>query len=216
MVPHGTVTADIGTDHGYLPAYLVMSGISPLAIATDINEGPLAAAGNLISLLAIQNKVQLRLGNGLNVLMPGEADTIIMAGMGASTMIKILEQSEEVLAGTKRIIFQPMRDTGRVRTWLAGHGWKIQDEDLVLEDEIFYEILAAEPGQSSLTPEETEVGPVLFKKKHPLLKAYLQEKINVLRNIEKSLQKSLKPEAENQKQKINEKINTLERVMVCL
>ena len=126
MVPEGSVVADIGTDHGYLPAHLVMSGISPYAIATDVNEGPLAAARNLISLLAIEKRVQLRLGDGLGPLAPNEAETVVMAGIGASTMIKIMEQSPLVLKSVKRLILQPMRGTPKVRTWLVQHRYRVQ------------------------------------------------------------------------------------------
>ncbi|HHT62590.1 MAG: tRNA (adenine(22)-N(1))-methyltransferase [Bacillota bacterium] len=216
MVPKGSVVADIGTDHGYLPAYLVMSRISPYVIATDVNKGPLAAAANLISLLAVGKKIDLRLGDGLTVLMPGEVETIVIAGMGASTMIKILDQTPEVLSQAKRLILQPMRNVPRLRTWLAEHQWEIKDEELIWEDEIFYEIVAADHGQSTLTQEEAEIGPILLKKKHPLLKEYLSERIKVLKSIEVSLQNSTKPRTEIQKQDLHEKINTLERVMACL
>jgi tRNA (adenine22-N1)-methyltransferase len=157
MVPKGSVVADIGTDHGYLPAYLVMSRISPYVIATDVNKGPLAAAANLISLLAVGKKIDLRLGDGLTVLMPGEVETIVIAGMGASTMIKILDQTPEVLSQAKRLILQPMRNVPRLRTWLAEHQWEIKDEELIWEDEIFYEIVAADHGQSTLTQEEAQL-----------------------------------------------------------
>ncbi|MGI6686593.1 MAG: tRNA (adenine(22)-N(1))-methyltransferase [Bacillota bacterium] len=216
MIPQGSVVADIGTDHGYLPAYLVMSGVSPYVIATDVNTGPLAAAENLISLLAIEKKIDLRLGDGFSVLRPEEAETLVLAGMGASTMVKIFEQTPLVLSKAKRLILQPMRGTDKIRLWLSKYGWEIQDEELVYEDQIFYEIIAAEPGHSILSNEEIEIGPVLLKKKHPLLKDFLMGKIHVLKSIENSLQNSTKPKAQSQRRKINEKINTLERVILCL
>jgi len=216
MVPPGFVMADIGTDHGYLPAYLVITGITPSAIATDAKEQPLASAANLVNLLAIEKKVDLRLGDGLSVLAPGEAKTIVVAGMGASTVVKILEETPQVLRKTSRLILQPMRDTSKIRTWLVKHGWEIIDEELVYEDNIFYEIIAAEPGNSVLSIEEVENGPVLLKKKHPLLKNFIGEKIKTLETICRSLEKSTNAKAVEQRQDIKEKINTLKRVIACL
>lgn len=216
IIPQGFVAADIGTDHGYLPAYLVMAGISPSAIATDAKEQPLASAANLISLLAIEKKVDLRLGDGLSVLEPGEAEALVIAGMGASTMIKILEETPQVLEKIRRLILQPMRGTSKIRTWLVKHGWEIRDEELVYEDNIFYEIIAAEPGSSVLSIEEVENGPALLKKRHPLLKKFIEEKIKTLEAIYISLGKSTNSKAEEQKQDIKEKIYTLERVIACL
>ncbi|MEL7568151.1 MAG: class I SAM-dependent methyltransferase [Dehalobacterium sp.] len=216
MVLPGFVTADIGTDHGYLPAYLVMNGVSPSAIASDAKQLPLATAANLISLLALEKKINLRLGDGLSVLQPGESENIVIAGMGASTMVKILEQSPQVLDQTRRLILQPMKDSARIRIWLVKHGWKINDEDLVYEDNIFYEIIAAEPGRSILSPEEAELGPILLKKSHPLLKGLIKEKVRILELIYNSLGNSTKLEAADQKMEIKEKIDSLERVMACL
>lgn len=216
MVPPGAVVADIGTDHGYLPVYLVIQGISPHAIATDVKKNPLAAAENIVSLLAIEKKVDLRLGDGLSVIMPGEANVIAIAGMGASTMMKILEQSPQVLARTGRLVLQPMRDTAKIRNWLVKHDWKIIDEELVYEDSAFYEIIAAEPGSSMLTIEEVEAGPVLIKKAHPLLKGFIEEKIRNLEAIDISLANSTKAKAKDQKRELREKVNTLKRVIACL
>ncbi|ATW28901.1 hypothetical protein DCMF_25475 [Candidatus Formimonas warabiya] len=215
-VPEGTVVADIGTDHGYLPAYLVMNGISPGAIAADAAEQPLAAAAQLIDLLGIHRKVDTRLGDGLQVLAPGEAETVCMAGMGSTTMINILEQAPHVLTQVRRLILQPMQGIPRMRIWLAKHGWRIIDEELVFEENTFYEIIAAEPGIMALSAEEAEVGPVLLLRSHPLLKRYLGEKITALEKIDASLCKSKSEETASKKREIGEKINMLKRVMECL
>lgn len=216
MIPLGSTVADIGTDHGYLPVHLVINGISPRAIATDINEQPLAQAATLVALLAIEKKVELRLGDGLLILAPGEAETIVIAGIGASNVLKILEERPQVLEKTNRLIFQPMRGTPKVRAWLVEHGWEIIDEELVLEDHIFYEIIGAEKGNSVLSIDEIENGPILLKNKHPLLQSFIAEKIRTLELIYKSLGKSTSVKAESQKQDIIAQINNLRRVITCL
>ncbi|MGI6678373.1 MAG: tRNA (adenine(22)-N(1))-methyltransferase [Dehalobacterium sp.] len=216
FVPLGSVVADIGTDHGYLPAHLIMEGISPYVIAADVHELPLSKAVQLVSLLAIDKKVSLRLGDGLKVLTPGEAQAIVIAGIGALTMIHILSASPDVLGKTKRLVLQPMRDTVKLREWLINNNWIIIDEELVCEEDQYYEIIVAEPGLSTLTPEEMEFGPILLQKKHPLLKAFLREKLKTLKNIDQALDYATNPKGQAQKEDIKKKIGDLERVRASL
>lgn len=216
MITLGSTVADIGTDHGYLPVHLVINGISPRVIATDVNEQPLASAAKLVTFLVLEKKIDLRLGDGLSILVPGEVETIVIAGIGASNELKILEESPQILNSTNRLILQPMRGTPKIRAWLVKHGWRIIDEELVLEDHIFYEIIAAEKGNSVLSIDEVENGPMLLKKKHPLLKEFIKEKIETLELIDKSLEKSTNLNTKGQKQDIIEQINDLKRVITCL
>ncbi|MCR6544094.1 class I SAM-dependent methyltransferase [Dehalobacterium formicoaceticum] len=216
FVPTGSVVADIGTDHGYLPAHLIMEGISPYVIAADVHEPPLTKASQLVSLLSIDKKVSLRLGDGLQVLTPGEAQVIVIAGIGALTMIHILSASPAVLGQTQRLVLQPMRDVVKLREWLVENNWRIVDEELVYEGDLFYEIIAAEPGRSTLTLEEMEFGPVLLKKKHLLLKAYLGEKLRILKDIYQALDDAAHPKGQVQKEEMKEKIAGMERVRASL
>lgn len=216
MVLPKSVVADIGTDHGYLPAFLVIKGISSGAIASDVAESPLEGARQLMELLALGRKIDLRLGDGLKILQPGEADTVCIGGMGASTMIRILSESPEVLAATRRLILQPMRGANHLRRWLTDHQWKIIDEEIVFEEEIYYEIIVAEQGQEYLSPWEEEVGPVLLKKNHPLLLDYLESQIAHWEKVLLSMAQSTSPQSEEKKNRLTEHIELLKQVMACL
>ena len=106
--------ADIGTDHGYLAVYLTINNISDYVIATDRAKGPLTSATQLVELLSLDTKIDTRLGDGLDVLLPGEADTICIAGMGGMTMIDILRSHPEIVGSVKKLILQPQRGASKV------------------------------------------------------------------------------------------------------
>lgn len=168
FVPAGSRVADIGTDHALLPLYLVSRGTVPWAIAGELRKGPLMTARNHVERRGFQERIAVRQGNGLAVFAPGEVDVVILAGMGGQTICEILTAGKEKLPLLRRLILQPQGDIGLVRQWLVENGWKIQDEDLVLEDRQFYPIIVAEPGLNQpLTAVEREFGPVLLKKQLP-------------------------------------------------
>lgn len=187
-VPAGSVAADIGTDHAYLPVYLVEKGICPRVIATDLNPGPLQAARRKVEERSLRDKIDLRLGCGLKVLKPGEADVLVLAGMGGNTIKEILAASPEILLTVKRLVLQPMADPGDLRLWLAANGWQISDEKLVEEDGRIYVVVVAEPGR-----EKTgdllllELGPRLLEKKDPLLNVYLERIISKYERVQAGL-----------------------------
>ncbi len=97
LVPPGGRLADIGTDHAYLPVYLVTEGIVPSAVAGEVNEGPFRAAGEALARVGLADRISLRFGDGLAVLAPGEADTAVIAGMGGQTIVDILAARPEGL-----------------------------------------------------------------------------------------------------------------------
>ena len=108
LVPQNCVVADIGTDHAYLPVWLMQKGLIKPAIAADIAEGPCRAAQTNIGMYGVKDKIEVRRGSGLTVLKPGEADGAVIAGMGGSTIVQILEESPEVAKTLKFLIVQPM------------------------------------------------------------------------------------------------------------
>ena len=184
-VPAGSVVADIGTDHAHLPVYLVKAGICRRVIATDVKEGPFRSAGIKIKEHGLDGRIELRLGDGLQVLKPGEADVLVLAGMGGNTIREILAAAPLVLKQCSRLVLQPMVDAGDLRFWLAGNGWKIRDEQLVEEEGRIYVILAAVPGRESTKDRlYLELGPRLIEKKDPLLVVYLE---NIMDKYERIL-----------------------------
>ena len=91
FVTDGNVLADVGTDHGYIPIYLLQEKRIKKAIAMDINAGPLQRAKEHIALYGLKDYIETRLSDGVEALMPGEADTILIAGMGGGLVMHILE-----------------------------------------------------------------------------------------------------------------------------
>ncbi len=174
MVPQDARLADIGTDHAYLPVFLLESGGIPNAIAGDIAAGPCMAARTTIAQHGLADKVQVRQGSGLEVLRAGEVDCVTIAGMGGSTMIEILKADMELSKSIPRFILQPMAGAAGLRAWLVQNGWKLVDEDLVDDEPHFYEIICAVPRMQEepvarYTAAQLAVGPVVLEKGHALL-----------------------------------------------
>ncbi len=145
MVTEGGVVCDVGCDHGFVPVCLVKSGISPKVIAMDINEGPLQAAREHIGEYLLADYIETRLSDGLEALRPGEADTVICAGMGGRLAVRILEEGKGKLKGVRELILQPQSELQYVREYLRKQGYFIADENMVLEDGKYYPMMRACP-----------------------------------------------------------------------
>ena len=122
MVPPCQTMADIGTDHGYLPAYLVLSGRCRKVIASDIAAGPCQAAAETRKKYNLYNEMEIRTAPGLQGLHAGEAEVVVIAGMGGTTIIGILDQSPEIAASVRTFVLQPMNAASVLRQWLVQHG----------------------------------------------------------------------------------------------
>jgi len=174
MVPPGRVAADIGTDHALLPIHLVREGICPRAVAVEKAPGPLETARRAVADSGLTDRIDVREGDGLAPLAPGEATVLILAGMGGSTMAGILEAGPLVVDRAERLVLQPMDAPAAVRRWLADHGWAPVEEQLVADAGRIYQVIAAERGEvRPSTPLEMEVGRLLLERGHPLLREYL-------------------------------------------
>jgi tRNA (adenine22-N1)-methyltransferase len=112
----GESVADIGPDHGYLSIWLAREGVSPRVIMTDIAEGPLSIAGRNAERYGVTD---LRLGDGLEPLAPGEVDAVVVAGMGGETIIGIMEADPAKTASFPKYIVQPRTKTDELRSWIA-------------------------------------------------------------------------------------------------
>ena len=122
FVTEGNVLADVGTDHGYIPIYLMQEGRIERAIAMDINAGPLERAKEHITQYGLETYIETRLSDGVAALTPGEADSILIAGMGGGLVLHILEEGETVCRQAKELILQPQSEIERVRVWLYNAG----------------------------------------------------------------------------------------------
>ena len=136
--------ADVGTDHGYIPIYLVLNRKVKKAIAMDVNPGPLQRAKEHICQYGLEHAIETRLSDGCFALKPGEADAIVIAGMGGALMQRILEQGEAAAKAAQRLVLQPQSEAALFRQFLFRHGYQILAEDMALEDGKYYPIIAAQ------------------------------------------------------------------------
>ena len=170
---------DVGTDHGYIPIHVVKKGICERAIASDINRDPVKKANLNASLEGVSNKVDTRLGGGLSTVKMGEVEGVVMAGMGGNLIRDILEADKEKLPLYKFIILQPAQNPEVLREYLYKSGYEIMDEDLCLDEGIYYELFKVKIGDNKSVDLDSifyEVSPVLLKKKHKLMYDYLSSK----------------------------------------
>ncbi len=144
LVRPGRVLADIGTDHAYLPVHLVGAGVCPRAIASDIGEGPLAAARHTVQTAGMDDKIACRLGDGLSTISAGEVEDIAIAGMGGETIAAILSAADWVRDDRLRLVLQPMSRGEELRRWLLSNGFAILEERLVRDKHHLYPVMAAE------------------------------------------------------------------------
>lgn len=189
-VPQCNVVADIGTDHAYLPIYLIQQGVCKKAIASDIKTGPVEFAIKNINSYNLNDKIETRLGSGIDTIAENEADVIIIAGMGGSLISEILEANIQKASKVSALILQPMNDLDVIRKWLFDNKFEIYDEELVAEGEKFYFVFAAKYDGKSKDYQDfhLQVGEKLIQKKDPLLLPYCEMKIRqidtVLRQLE--------------------------------
>lgn len=201
MVKNSKTLADIGTDHAYVPVYLVVNNIIDSAIAMDINEGPLNKACENINKLSLNNKIKTRLSDGLSKLNDGEADTVIIAGMGGVLINKILENDKERLNSVKTYILQPMTAIYETRKYLAQNGLLIVDEALAKEDDKIYTIIKAEKGTMNIASEiGYYVGDCLIKNKDKYLSEYLDGKIYEYEKAISSMKNTKNEETQKKKE----------------
>ena len=145
LVSAGSIVCDAGCDHGYVPIYLVQRGICHKAIAADVNAGPLARAKDNIRAYGLEEYITTRLSDGVSALEAGEADALILAGMGGRLVIKILQEGCDVIARMREVILQPQSDIALVRSFLREIRWCIVREDMVYEDGKYYPMMKAQP-----------------------------------------------------------------------
>ena len=190
LVTEGASVADIGTDHGYVPIYLVKNQIASKVIALDINQGPLERARMHIIGHGLKDKIETRLSDGLKKVRPHEVDTMIAAGMGGGLVIKILTEGKGVVDTLESCILQPQSEIDKVRRFLADNKLRIVDEDMVEEDGKFYPMMKVIHGEPEEYAEyEYIYGKKLIEKKHPVLKKFLLREKEIQESIMNHLAK---------------------------
>ena len=208
MVTKGNRLVDVGCDHGYLPVYLIQQKKIPSAVAMDVRKGPLSRAKEHIRQYGLEKYIQTRLSDGLSALEAGEGDTLVIAGMGGPLMERILTDGQSVRDSFSELILQPQSDIPHFRRFIKEIGWKIVEEEMILEDGKFYPMMKVVPGEKEHICADTPYtlsewfGSMLLERKHPVLKEYLERELRIRNEILDKLKKA--PDAKKRTGEIEE------------
>lgn len=216
FVTPGNRLADVGTDHGYIPIALVQEKIIPSALAMDVNPGPLERAKQHIRESHLESDIHTRLSDGVQSLQPGEADSVLIAGMGGALTVKILQEGREVLRTVKELILQPQSEIDKVRRYLEQAGYKITKEDMVWEEGKYYQVMKAEAGEMHYDCENFyHYGKLLLEGGHPVLRKYLTQRRALCEQLLKKLDQEGRIEERTQArlQEIKEEIQRIDTAL---
>lgn len=185
MVKQGACVADVGTDHGFLPIYLLQNGICDRVLAADLREKPLQTAKTNAARYGTENKTDFRLSDGLHNIQPDEFDTLVCAGMGGDCIALILEAAPWIGDEKYTLILQPQSSGNDLRRYLGEQGFCIEEEHLVQDGRFLYAAMKARfGGGRPLSAGEQYASPVLLASDDPLLVPYLSR-------IERSLKETV-------------------------
>ena len=169
FVPQGAVLLDVGSDHAYLPIELMKEGRINRAIAGEVVAGPYQSAVKNVKEHDLEEKIQVRLANGLAAFEESDKVSVItIAGMGGRLISTILEEGLDKLVNVERLILQPNNREDELRSWLQEHRFQIVAESIQEEAGKFYEILVVEAGEMELSARDTRFGPFLSKEVSPV------------------------------------------------
>lgn len=189
MVTPGNRVCDVGCDHGYLSIYLVQKKISPRVIAMDVRTGPLSRCTEHVMQYGLEQYIEQRLSDGLEALAPGEADTVVCAGMGGRLMQAILTRQQETAKSLKELILQPQSEVMAFREFLRSQGYRTVEENMIEEEGKFYPMMKVVPGETPIpceNPLYDIFGELLLKEANPVLQRFLEYRKCVLMTIRKS------------------------------
>ena len=178
FVHPGDRVADVGCDHGYLSIHLLQNGIASSAIASDVNEQPLQSAKHNAAKFGVQDKITFQLSDGVQNI-PRDFDCMVCAGMGADTMMSILDAAPWLKSEKYRLILQCQSKRPELRKYLYQQGYAIRRETLAQDGKFIYPIMEVvfAPGEN-LSGAEYYITPALLKSGSPLLPAFLDRVID--------------------------------------
>ena len=181
MVPQGSTVVDVGTDHGYIPVYLVQNSICDRAVACDINEGPLNSCRLLVSQSNLNDRIECVLSDGLKNVS-SFYDTVVIAGMGGELIANILSNAVDI--SSKRIILNPMTHPELARKWLYDNGFEITKDIIVVDGKHHYNVFCAH--HTDIAVEKSVVDYYLGAIDDFSDKEYFEHLLVYLRNKQKS------------------------------
>lgn len=219
-IPEGSRLADIGSDHAYLPCHVVKKGKVSYAIAGEVVEGPFQSAKKQVEAEGLSNRIEVRKGDGLEVISNDEVDCITIAGMGGALIASILDAGVAKLTNVKRLILQPNLSAKSIRLWLLEHGWQLMAEEILEEDGKIYEILVAEKGDPNKPYHNTNIaaallmGPFLIEqKKVPFVKKWRSEVANWKRILGRLEEAAENEDNQKKRMELSNKILLVEEVL---
>jgi tRNA (adenine22-N1)-methyltransferase len=218
-VPKDARLADIGSDHAYLPCYLAKNEGLPFAIAGEVAMGPFQSAEKNVLAEGLAGIISVRMGDGLEVIQPGEVDCITIAGMGGALIASILDNGKEKLTSVKRLVLQPNISAISIRKWFVENNWQLIDEEILEEDGKIYEILIGEKGDSHKPYKKNPemgllVGPYLVQKQDITFKKKWTAEMKNWQRIFGALEGAAQsPETMEKKQEIISKIRLVEEAL---
>lgn len=194
LIPHGCAVADIGTDHALLAVALAISEHARKIIASDNRPGPLASAQATLHRFSCTSRVELRCADGLAAFSVGEVDTLVLAGMGAYTMLKILTEGQTKLASLQTIIVQANRGWELLRCFMADWGLGIAEERLVPDGRYLYVVIKfSRDCQDSVFCQNRAdqlIGPKLRQRASPELRRFLHQELGRCQQVLESMKKA--------------------------
>lgn len=215
FVTYGCQLADIGTDHAYVPIYLVAGGHIPSAIAMDIRSGPLEIAKEHIREQKLCDKIEVRLSDGLEAYRQGEASSIVIAGMGGALIERILTRGQEKLQGIKELVLSPQSELFLVRKWLERNKFCIDKETMLIEDGKAYTIIHAVLGsRKAMSQAELYYGPCLLENKHLVLKGELEKEKKLIHSILTRLETEQGEHIDSRREELKDKLVQIEEALL--
>lgn len=205
FVEEGDAVADVGCDHGFAAIELVSRGIASKVSALDVNRDPLEKARENAARAGVMEKIGFYLSDGLEKLPEGEADTVIIAGMGGMLMSRIISDTPKaVMKGIRKLILSPQSEQSHFRHFLADNGFEIEDEALIYEDNKFYPVILAKNTGIAYSYEKEiyyRYGKILPERADAVLRENLLYDISILEKILKnpSLPEDRRKELESEK-----------------
>ena len=215
MVDESSV-ADIGCDHAFVSMYLISSGTAKKVVAMDVNKGPIGIAKENVKMSGLQDKIDIRLSNGLEKLKEDEVECAVIAGMGGPLMVDILTRGRKHTLAGIHLVLQPQSDIYKVREYLYQIGYEIIKEDMLVEEGKFYTAFKAVPEREQITPyseEELHFGRYLLIHRHPVLREYLQKEINISKSLLDKLQEATSDKSRERRTDVIERIALLEKCL---
>ena len=209
---------DIGSDHAFLVTAAYLQGKAARGIAVELCELPWRQSKKTVATLGLGEAIDVRLGDGLAPLLPGEVHALCIAGMGGGTIRGILERGRDKLSQVSQMVLQPNVDAGALRSYLRDSGYCIKDEAVVAEAGIVYQALRAEPGREGVpyTPLELDYGRINLRRLDELTVSLLQRDFAHWQRVEVSLQAGRQAGAAERGQWVRERVRALREVLASV